>query len=158
MIESLMLCGVGLLAGCLLMLMFVPLIHRRAVRLTTRDVVEAMPLAASEIQGDKDLLRAEFAMAVRRLEVGTEGLRLKLARQQGELGRAAIEISRMRVELDRKTAHIFALQARDEVRRSFARRIAKLVLYLFVRANREPRIKFATERHAQAPVSFARAA
>jgi hypothetical protein len=115
-------------------------------------------MAANEIQGDKDLLRAEFAMAVRRLEVGTESLRLKVARQQGELGRAAIEISRMRVELDRKTARIFALQARDEVRRSFTRRVAKLVLYIFVRANREPRIKFATERHAEAPVSFARAA
>jgi len=158
MIESLMLCGVGLLAGCLLMLMFVPLIHRRAVRLTTRNVVEAMPLAVNEIQGDKDLLRAQFAMAVRRLEDGTEGLRLKVARQQGELGRAAIQITRMRIELDRKTARIFALQARDEVRRSLTRRIAKLVLYLFVRANREPRVKFATQRQAQAPVSFARAA
>jgi hypothetical protein len=158
MIESLMLCGVGLLAGCLLMLMFVPLVHRRAVRLTTRDVVEAMPMAANEVQGDKDLLRAQFAMAMRRLEVSTEGLRLKVARQQGELGRAAIEISRLRVELDRKTARIFALQARDEVRRSFARRVAKLVLYIFVRANREPRIKFATERPAEASVSFARAA
>ncbi len=158
MIESLMLCGVGLLAGCLLMLMFVPLIHRRAVRLTTRNVVEAIPFAANEIQSDKDLLRAEFAMAVRRLEVSTEGLRLKIARQQGELGRAAIEISRMRVDLDRKTAHIFALQARDEVRRSLTRRIAKLVLHIFVRANRDPRIKFATERQVQAPVTLARAA
>lgn len=158
MIESLMLCGVGLLAGCLVMLMFVPLVHRRAVRLTKRDVVEAMPFAANEIQGDKDLLRAQFAMAVRRLEVSAEGLQLKIARQQSELGRAAIEISRLRIELDRKTARIFALQARDEVRRSFTRRVAKLVLYIFVRANREPRIKFANERHAEAPVSFARAA
>ena len=46
MIESLMLCGIGLLAGCLLMLLFFPAVHRRAVRLTRRDLVDATPLTA----------------------------------------------------------------------------------------------------------------
>ena len=41
MIESLMLCGIGLLAGCLLMLLFFPAVHQRAVRLTRRDLVDA---------------------------------------------------------------------------------------------------------------------
>ena len=45
MIESIMFCGIGLLAGCLLMLAFFPLIHERAVRLTTRHLVEATPIS-----------------------------------------------------------------------------------------------------------------
>ena len=58
MIESLMLCGIGLLAGCLLMLLFFPAVHQRAVRLTRRDLVDATPLTAKEIQAEKDQLRA----------------------------------------------------------------------------------------------------
>ena len=46
MIESLMLCGIGPLAGCLLMLLFFPAVHQRAVRLT---LIDATPLTAKEI-------------------------------------------------------------------------------------------------------------
>src|SRR3984885_1113238 len=66
MIESLMLCGIGLLAGCLLMLLFFPAVHQRAVRLTRRDLIDATPLTAKEIQVEKDQLRAQFAVSVRR--------------------------------------------------------------------------------------------
>ena len=79
MIESLMLCGIGLLAGCLLMLTFIPLVHERAVRITKRHIVEATPMAINEIQADKDHLRAQFAMSVRRLEVSIEEMRAKAA-------------------------------------------------------------------------------
>jgi hypothetical protein len=77
MIQSVMLCGIGLLAGCLLMLVFFPIVHERAVRLTKRQLVDATPMTASEIQADKDHLRAEFAMSVRRLEIGMEAMRSK---------------------------------------------------------------------------------
>ena len=55
------------------------------------------------------------------------------------------ELARLQVELDRKNALILALRARDEVRKATARRIVKLILYLFARSNR-PR---------NAPQSFA---
>ena len=61
MIESLMLCGIGLLAGCLLMLVLFPAVHGRAVRLTRRDLIDATPLTAKEMQAEKDQLRAQFA-------------------------------------------------------------------------------------------------
>ena len=77
MIESLMLCGIGLLAGCVLMLLFFPLVHARAVRLTRQQLVDAKPLTVNEIQADKDHLRAQFAMSVRRLEIGMEEMRAK---------------------------------------------------------------------------------
>src|SRR6476469_6266176 len=75
MIESLMLCGIGLLAGCLLMLLFFPAVHQRAVRLTRRDLVDATPLTAKEIQAEKDQLRAQYAVSVRRLELNMEQMR-----------------------------------------------------------------------------------
>jgi hypothetical protein len=131
MIESLMLCGIGLLAGCVLMLLFVPLVHARAVRLTRRQLVDAKPLTTSEIQADKDQLRAQFAMSVRRLEIGMEEMRAKAMNRAGDKQHA--EISRLQVELDKKTAMIFALRARERA----VRRIVKLVLYMFVRSNRQ---------------------
>ncbi len=139
MIESMMLCGIGLLAGCLLMLVFFPLVHERAVRLTKRQLVNAAPMAANEIQADKDHLRAEFAMSVRRLEIGMEAMRSKAMHRAADKQHA--EISRLQVELDRKTAMIFALRAREEVRKGTVRRVVKILLYIFVRSNR--RTKYA---------------
>jgi hypothetical protein len=134
MIESLMLCGIGVLVGCVLMLLFVPLVHGRAVRLTRRQLMDAKPQTASEILADKDHMRAQFAMSVRRLELGMEEMRERAMSRAADKQHA--EISRLQVELDKKTAMILALRARDEVRRRAVRRIVKLFLYLFVRSNR----------------------
>ncbi len=82
MIESLMVCGIGLLAGCFLMLLFFPAVHQRAVRLTRRDLIDATPLTAKEIQAEKDQLRAQFAVSVRRLEINMEQMRFK-AQERG---------------------------------------------------------------------------
>jgi hypothetical protein len=100
MIESLMLLGIGVCAGCLLVLAFIPLVHRRATRITTRHMDDATPLAINAIQADKDRLRAEFATSVRRLEVGVEEMRTKAAGHLGEIGRQKMEIQRLRLELD----------------------------------------------------------
>ena len=53
-----------------------------------------------EIQADKDLLRAEFAMATRRLEIIIEQLRNKNASQLIELGRKSNVINRLKLELN----------------------------------------------------------
>ena len=136
MIQSLMLCGIGLLAGCLLMLAFVPLIHERAVRLTKRQMTEATPMTMTEIQADKDQLRAEFAMSVRRLEIGMEDMREKAMARSADKQNA--EISRLQVELDKQTAVILTMRAREDVRRSVVRRVIKILLYIFVRSKRRP--------------------
>jgi len=129
MIESLMLCGIGLLAGCLLMLLFFPAVHQRAVRLTRRDLVDATPLTAKEIQAEKDQLRAQYAVSVRRLELNMEQMRLKATERAAD--RQNAERARLQVELDRKSALILALRAREEVRKRTFKRVAKLLLYLF---------------------------
>ncbi len=139
MIEALMLCGIGLLGGCLLVLPVIPLVHRRAVRITTRHLVEATPFAINAIRADKDRLRAEFASSVRRLEVSVEEMRTRTASQLGEVGRQKNEIHRLRLELDKKMALIFALRSRDQVRKNIARRVAKLLFYAFIRSGRRSR-------------------
>jgi hypothetical protein len=139
MIETLMMCGIGLLAGCLLMLAFVPLVHQRAVRITRRHLVEATPMAINEIQADKDHLRAQFAMSVRRLEVSIEEMRAKAAGHSGDLSRQGLEINRLHVELDKKKALIFAMRTREQVRKNVVRRIVKILLFFFIRSNRQQR-------------------
>ena len=74
MIESSMYFGIGLLFGALIGLVLIPLIHTRAVRLTTRRLEAVLPESMAEVQAEKDLQRAEFAMSTRRLEMTVEQL------------------------------------------------------------------------------------
>src|ERR1043166_2211171 len=67
MVEPIMFFGLGFLAASLLGLIIVPFVHGRAVRLTGRRLEAATPLSMTEIQADKDQLRAEFAMSTRQV-------------------------------------------------------------------------------------------
>ena len=87
MIEPIMYLAIGFLVSMLFGLMIVPLVHNRAVRLTTRRLEAATPLSMAEIQADKDQLRAEFAMSARRLEMSVEQLKNKTTSQLAELGK-----------------------------------------------------------------------
>jgi chromosome segregation ATPase len=95
-------------------LMIVPLVHNRAVRLTTKRLEAATPLSMAEIQADKDQLRAEFAMSARRLEMSVEQLKNKTSSQLAELGKKSDAINRLKIELGEKNATIFALEAREK--------------------------------------------
>src|SRR5436305_7625795 len=114
MIEPIMYAAIGFLISMLCGLMIVPLVHHRAVRLTTRRMEAATPLSMAEIQADKDQLRAEFAMSARRLEMSVEQLRSKTTSQLAELGKKSDAINRMKQELAEKTATIFSLEAREK--------------------------------------------
>jgi chromosome segregation ATPase len=94
--------------------MIVPLVHNRAVRLTTRRLEAATPLSMAEIQADKDQLRAEFAMSARRLEMSVDQLKSKTTSQLAELGKKTDAINRMKIELGEKNATIFSLEAREK--------------------------------------------
>src|SRR6266498_2272878 len=114
MIEPIMFFGIGFLVASLFTLIFVPLVHGRAVRLTTRRLEAATPLSMAEIQADKDQLRAEFAMSTRRLEMSVDQLKTKTTSQLAELGKKTDTINRLKIDLGEKTAAIFALEARDK--------------------------------------------
>ncbi|MBJ7408245.1 MAG: hypothetical protein JHD07_35185, partial [Bradyrhizobium sp.] len=114
MVEPIMYLAIGFLLSMLCGLAIVPLVHNRAVRLTTRRLEAATPLSMAEIQADKDQLRAEFAMSARRLEMSVEQLKNKTTSQLAELGKKSDAINRMKIELGEKNATIFALEAREK--------------------------------------------
>jgi chromosome segregation ATPase len=114
MIEPIMYLAIGFLVSMLFGLMIVPLVHNRAVRLTTKRMEAATPLSMAEIQADKDQLRAEFAMSARRLEMSVEQLKNKTTSQLAELGKKSDAINRMKIELGEKNATIFSLEAREK--------------------------------------------
>src|ERR1700685_1973677 len=106
MIEMIMYFGIGFLAAALIALLFFPLVHNRAVRLTMRRLEGATPRTIAEIRADKDQLRAEFAMATRRLEMNVEQMKAKTTAQLAELGKKTEAINHLKKELGEKTTAI----------------------------------------------------
>jgi hypothetical protein len=103
-IQSAMLVLLGFLAAVLLGLLLAPAYWRRAVRLTTFRLKQAMPLTEAEIRADKDRLRAEYAIKVHRLESKAEQAAHDAARQQIELSRRDAAISNLEGEIGRLTS------------------------------------------------------
>ena len=87
MIESIMYLGIGFLVAALLGLLFIPLVHNRAVRLTIKRLEASMPPSIAEIRADKDQVRAEFVVSTRRLEMTIEKLKAQTTTQLAELGK-----------------------------------------------------------------------
>src|SRR6478736_1176238 len=85
MVEPIMYLAIGFLLSMLCGLAIVPLVHNRAVRLTTR-----------------------------RLEMSVDQLKNKTTSQLAELGKKSDAINRMKIELGEKNATIFALEAREK--------------------------------------------
>jgi chromosome segregation ATPase len=77
-------------------------VHHRAVRLTQRRLQDAMPVSLTEIQADRDKLRAKFAMSARRLEMTVEQLEAKVTNQRGEIARKSEAIARLKAQLAEK--------------------------------------------------------
>ena len=100
MIKLAMYFSMGFFLASLGALAVVPLVHGRAVRLTTRRLEAKIPSSMAEILADKDLLRAEFAMSTRRLETSLEQLRAKSVSQLAELGRKSDAVNRLKIELN----------------------------------------------------------
>ena len=114
MIEPIMYFCIGFLGAALIALLFFPLVHNRAVRLTMRRLEAATPLTIAEIRADKDQLRAGFAVATRRLEMNVEQMKAKTTAQLAELGKKTDAINQLKRELGEKTATIFSLEERDK--------------------------------------------
>ena len=96
MVEDIMYMTIGFLLGCLLTI--IPLVHRRAVRLTRREVESSLPLSLAEFQADKDQLRAEFAMSTRRLEMNAQQLKDKTVSLLVHLSQKSDAINRLKTD------------------------------------------------------------
>ncbi len=103
----------GLATAGLLALMIAPILWRRAVRLTRARIEHAVPANLSEIQADKDQLRAEFAMSARRLETTVEQLRQKAGEQLVDINQKRDLIGRLAEEQARRVEVLEKLEERE---------------------------------------------
>lgn len=110
MVEPTMFFAMGFFLAALLALPFVPLIHHRAVRLTKRHLDEIMPSSAAEIRADRDQLRAQFAVAIRRLEMHVDHLKGKTAAHLVEIQRRGETIEKLTQEFGERNTALMALQ------------------------------------------------
>jgi predicted nucleic acid-binding Zn-ribbon protein len=90
----------GFLVASLLALMVTRPLWNRAVRLTTRRIEATMPMSLADIQAEKDQLRAEFAIELRRVEVALERAKDKAARELVEANKRRVEISEIKTDLE----------------------------------------------------------
>ena len=110
MIEAVMYIGIGFLAATLLALVVIPLVHDRAVRLTSRRLNAAIPMSMVEMHAVRDQMRAELAVTVCRLETNLEQVKEKAASLLAEVGNKTDTINRLKLDLGEKTVSIFALE------------------------------------------------
>jgi len=121
MIEPAMFFAMGFLLSALLALPFIPVIHGRAVRLTTRRIEAATPSSMVEMRADRDHFRAECAVAVRKLEMQVDQLKAKAASHLVEIARNGAFIEELKEKFGEKNAAVFELQQterglRDQLR------------------------------------------
>lgn len=110
MFQSALIFALGFLAAALLALMVAPAIWRRAVYLTRKRIEAALPLTVNELNAEKDALRAEHAMAMRRME-----LRLKDTREHGTSEKVLVEEQSGRIKaLESSLADAMARSAARE--------------------------------------------
>lgn len=112
-IESVMYFALGALAAGLVMLLIMPAIWRRAVRLTKKRIEAATPITLAEFRADKDQLRAEFALSTRRLEMNVEALRKRLSEQLSDVSRKRGDLAQLKTERDEHYAVVHELEERE---------------------------------------------
>jgi uncharacterized phage infection (PIP) family protein YhgE len=99
MIDALLFGALGFLIGCLLALALASPLWNRAVKLTTRRLEATMPMTLNDIQADKDQLRAEFAIELRKVEVALDKAREKAARELIEANKRRAELTGLSADL-----------------------------------------------------------
>ena len=104
-LEAVLYILLGFLVAIFLVLMFAPVVWDRATTLTERKIRASLPIKREEIEAEKDKLRAEHAMVVRRFEIGIKDLREKLN----------VQTSNMHSKL-RDNAVLSSKSAEDELR------------------------------------------
>ena len=113
----------GFLSAGFIALIVAPMVWRRAVALTKKRIEASVPLTLTEIQADKDRMRAEFAMATRRLEINFKNFREKAAAQIVEINRNREELKQLMAERTERHEALTRLEAQaGEIRAELRRR------------------------------------
>jgi chromosome segregation ATPase len=99
LIEQVVYFTLGFAICGLIGLAFLPLVSSRARRLTLARIEARLPMTFDEIEAERDLLRARFAVEKRALEIEAEQARNERAADSAELGRRAVAVMRAKEHL-----------------------------------------------------------
>ena len=122
MIEYALLFGLGFLTAILVGLLLAPAIHRRIVKFTEDRIVATVPVSPQELRAQKDMVRAEMAVAVARtghdlraerqkaadLAVKNEGLSKEASRLYGENVDLRTELDELTIQAGEMRANLRA--------------------------------------------------
>ncbi len=86
-----MIFGLGFLLASLCALIALPTVNARATRLARRRIEATLPVSTAEVAAERDHLRAEFAVARRRLERRAEAEAAKRHAEMAALGARTME-------------------------------------------------------------------
>jgi len=100
MIEWAMLFTLGFVTASIIAFIAMNSVRKRTERLTIQRVQATTPLSMAEIKADKDQMRAEFAMATRRLEMNLDNLRERASDQLQEIADKNEKIKNLTYKLD----------------------------------------------------------
>lgn len=114
MFQSLLLVALGFLVASLLALLSAPLLWRRAQKIMRRQLEAVVPMSLEDVRADRDALRAEHAMAMRRLEIENEEVRRIDAEHVIEIGRGKEALKERADTISRRDARITALEKRED--------------------------------------------
>lgn len=99
MVEALVYGGLGFLSACLIFLAMGRMLWLRAVHLTTRRLVNRLPMSRADIVAEQDFVRAEAAVQARAMERRAARLQAEVAEARIEVGHRDAELSRLRGEV-----------------------------------------------------------
>jgi septal ring factor EnvC (AmiA/AmiB activator) len=99
LVQSFLIFALGFLAATFAAVAIAPAIWQRAVILTRKRIEASLPLTRNELQADKDQQRAEFAMALRKLEMGLKAKGEQLTKTRAEFAHLQLEDSAKQVEI-----------------------------------------------------------
>ncbi|MEH3118395.1 MAG: hypothetical protein PGN25_12610 [Methylorubrum populi] len=86
-----MIFGLGFLLASLCALTILPTVNARAARLARRRIEATLPVSVSEVMAERDHLRAEFAVAQRRLERRVEAVSARCHADMAAIGTRTME-------------------------------------------------------------------
>nr|WP_204262926.1 hypothetical protein [Methylobacterium sp. BTF04] len=107
-----MIFALGFLAASLCALLLLPAVNARAARLSRRRIEARLPLSVTEVAAEKDYLRAQFAVAQRRLERKVETTRANRHADMAAIGARTLEIAALARTVEEREA---AMRERDAV-------------------------------------------
>ncbi len=110
MIETLLYFALGFALAGLLAFMMLPAVWRRAVRLTKREIEATSPMNQDEAAAARDMMRAEYSIKTRRLELNATKLQENANLQRIDLDRTRQRINELLAEQEHKNRTIETLE------------------------------------------------